>query len=102
MQPTITRLHSWGGQSKHHDFQMSDGSIRTLSEAEAIHARPFKVTLEQRGSDWLAYPWGKSAPIVRPAPGNTRPASAATWPTCADALAELPALLGGPIEVVNS
>lgn len=31
----IKRLHSWGGQSKAHDYEMVDGTIQTLSEDEA-------------------------------------------------------------------
>lgn len=31
----IVKLHSWGGQARAHDYEMSDGSIRTLTESEA-------------------------------------------------------------------
>lgn len=49
---------------------------------------------------WTATLDGKSSPILRPVPGNTHPAGRAEWRTEAEARAELPALLGHPVEVV--
>ena len=60
-----------------------------------------KVLIEQEGNRWFAYVSGRGARILRPVPGNTRPAHAAEWPDAASALAELPALLGCEIEVVS-
>lgn len=34
-EPHIVRLHAWGGVSRHHDYEMSDGTIRTLKDTEA-------------------------------------------------------------------
>jgi hypothetical protein len=60
-----------------------------------------QVSIEKRDGRWVAYRWGKSAAILRPVPGNTRHASAASWPTREAAIAELPVLIGGPIEVMR-
>ena len=70
--------------------------------APAVAVAPaFKVQLVQRGAQWTAVPWGKMAPIVRPVPGNTRMAGAATWATQEEARAELPTLCGCSVEVVS-
>jgi hypothetical protein len=49
------------------------------------------VHLHREGNDWLAYPWGRGAPVVRPVPGNTHPASAARWHDVSEAARELDA-----------
>lgn len=65
--------------------------------------QPIKVTLEQNAyGRWNALLWGKSSQILRPVPGNTRPASAAEWLTPFAAERELPELLGHPIEIVHT
>ena len=63
---------------------------------------PIGVTLwkEQNGW-WTACLVGKASPILRPVPGNTSPARRAEWRSQAEAEAELPALLGHPVEVVR-
>ena len=48
-----------------------------------------RLTLEPRGAGWVAYPDGKSAPVLRPVPGNAYPAHAAWWATKSEARAEL-------------
>jgi hypothetical protein len=60
-----------------------------------------KIEIQREARGWVAYQQGKSAPILRPVPGNTRPASAATWATHAAAVADLPALIGAEIELVT-
>jgi hypothetical protein len=37
--PKIKRLHSWGGQARSHDYEMTDGTIETLTETEAEQRR---------------------------------------------------------------
>jgi hypothetical protein len=60
------------------------------------------IQLVRRGNDWVAYFWGKSAPVLRPVPGNTVPARAALWPSREAAITELEAwfgtikIMGGP------
>jgi hypothetical protein len=61
-----------------------------------------KVELEERRPGWVAYVHGNTAPILRPVPGNTKPAGAAWWSTREAAHAELPALLGAEIVVVHT
>ena len=61
---------------------------------------PSRVRLWERGGWWTATIDGKTAPIVRPVPGNAHPATAAQWRTQEDAAAELPKLLGWSVEVV--
>lgn len=60
-----------------------------------------KIELQRRGNEWKAFVWGKSAPILRPVPGNVTPSTAAVWRSRAEAEAELPTLLGTPIAVVR-
>jgi hypothetical protein len=69
----------------------------------AVALQTIKVTIEQDGSDWWwrAYVFGRSAPLLRPVPGNAYPAQSARWPTADAAVAELPGLLGHAIEVVR-
>lgn len=63
---------------------------------------PIKVSLHKDWTGWWhACLWGKSAPILRPVPGNTHPATRASWRTEAEAVADLPVLVGHPIEVVR-
>lgn len=38
-----------------------------------------KVELQQRGNDWVAFLWGRSAPILRPVPGHR--SVPARWPS---------------------
>jgi hypothetical protein len=45
--------------------------------------------LERRGNDLVAYPTGKSSPILRLVPGNVRPATAAMWRCKQDAVRDL-------------
>lgn len=52
---------------------------------------------EQPSGAWCASIHGKSAHVLRPVPGNTRPASPARWPSREAALAELPAMLNARI-----
>ena len=37
--PRVVRLHSWGGKTGVHDYLMSDGSIVTMTPAEARRRR---------------------------------------------------------------
>lgn len=60
---------------------------------------PTKIELEQRGNDWIAYVWGRGAPIVRPVPRNTRPANRAEWRSRDEAVAELTAWFGAIVVV---
>lgn len=60
-----------------------------------------RITIEDRGTGVVAFPWGKSAPILRPVPGNAYLASAAWWPTRDAALEEMGKWFG-PIEVMPS
>ena len=63
---------------------------------------PAQILLERRGNDWVAYRSDKSAPILRPVPGNTHPASAARWPTAEKAIRELTEWFApAPIEVTR-
>lgn len=60
-----------------------------------------EVDLWERADGWFeAVPRGKSAPILRPVPGNTAPAHAARWRHRGEALAELCELLD--VRVVSS
>lgn len=64
---------------------------------------PIRVALEQNyAGQWNAILCGKSNRIVRPVPGNTRPASAAEWPSPFAAERELPDLLGHPVEIIRT
>lgn len=60
-----------------------------------------RVRLWREGNEWSAMLDGKSSPILRPVPGNTHPACAAMWATADAAVAELPSLLGHPVEIVR-
>jgi hypothetical protein len=60
-----------------------------------------ELVQDKNTGQWRACVWGRGAAILRPVPGNTSPAHAATWATEADARAELPALCGCAINVVR-
>lgn len=61
-----------------------------------------KVVLQKRDNEIVAYRHGRGSPILRPVPGNTRPAVAARWSDEATAIAELesPDMLGCPVEII--
>jgi hypothetical protein len=61
---------------------------------------PIKIELEELHGRWFAYLWGKSSPILRPVPNNTRPAGRAEWTSIQAAVSELISWLG-PISVVR-
>lgn len=71
--------------------------LRREAEAEA---EPVLVELVAAGTGVEALLFGRSTRVLRPEPGNTRPARAAWWPTRELALSELAELLGRPVRDV--
>ena len=73
-----------------------------MSNATNKATETIKIELVHRSDSgrWVAVPWGKSSPIPRPVPGNRRPAGGAQWNSVDAAIAELPSLIGFPIQVV--
>ncbi len=58
---TIRRLHSWGGTSGAHDFEMTDGSILTLTETEAAIERIAHKIFQGRERIWDSFQQGQLA-----------------------------------------
>lgn len=77
-----------------------DPRFQTDPAIGAVQLRPVKVEVYKSDGRWVASVWGKGAAIVRPVPGNVHPARRAVWETIDAAIAELPDLVGAPVEVV--
>lgn len=69
------------------------GPIAMLASVDmaTVKASKPKIHIVERYGVINAIPFGRSSALLEPVPGNTRPASAKTWPTVEAARAELEA-----------